>query len=58
MAEHFFGHGRWDEPFWFIGREAAMENDGIDSIPSRFASWQRLGGGAVVDCAEHHRSFA
>jgi hypothetical protein len=43
MAEHFFGYGKWDAPFWFIGTEAAMDNDGIDSITSRFQSWQRLG---------------
>jgi hypothetical protein len=26
MAEHFFGSGRWDVPYWFIGEEAAMED--------------------------------
>jgi hypothetical protein len=57
MAEHFFGYGRWDALYWFIGPEAAMDNDGIDSVPARFESWQRLGGAAVVDCAEHHRGF-
>jgi len=57
MAEHFYGYGRWDTPFWFIGPEAGMGKDGIDSIAARFESWQRLGGGGVVDCAAHHRGF-
>jgi len=30
MAEHFFGYGRWDAPFWFIGPEAGMGKDGKD----------------------------
>ena len=34
MAEHFFGYGRWDALYWFIGPEAAMDNDGIDSVPA------------------------
>ena len=21
MAEHFFGYGRWDAPYWFISAE-------------------------------------
>jgi hypothetical protein len=58
MAEHFYGYGRWDAPFWFIGPEAAMDNDGIDSISARFQSWEKLGGSAIVDCVEHHRGFA
>src|ERR1035438_9104836 len=31
MAEHFFGYGRWDAPFWFIGSEAGMDKGGKDS---------------------------
>ncbi len=57
MAEHFFGYGRWDAPFWFVGPEAGMGKDSIDSIAARFKSWQRLGGGTVVDCSEHHLGF-
>ena len=32
MAKDFYGYGRWDAPFWFIGREAAMDNDGNDNL--------------------------
>lgn len=24
MAEHFFGYGRWDAPFWFVEPKAGM----------------------------------
>lgn len=57
MAEHFFGYGRWDAPFWFVGPEAGMGKGGIDSIAARFESWQLLGGGGVVDCSKHHLGF-
>jgi hypothetical protein len=55
MAGHFYGYGRWDAPFWFIGAEAALDYDGIDSILARFQSWQGLRGNGAVDCAKHHR---
>jgi hypothetical protein len=29
MAEHLFGYGRWDAPFWFIGSEAGMGRDAV-----------------------------
>jgi hypothetical protein len=57
MAERFFGYGSWDAPYWFVGPEASMGKDGIDSIAARFESWQRLGGGGVVDCSKHHLGF-
>jgi hypothetical protein len=30
MVEHFYGYGRWDAPFWFVGPEAGMGKDGRD----------------------------
>lgn len=57
MAEHFFGYGRWDAPYWFIGPEAGMGKDGIDGIAVRYESWKRLGCAPVVDCAAHHLGF-
>jgi len=32
MAEQLFGYGRWDAPFWFIGPEAGMGQDGTDNL--------------------------
>ena len=31
-AEHLFGYGGWDAPFWFIGPEAGMGQDGTDNL--------------------------
>lgn len=56
MAEHFFGYGRWDAPYWFIGPEAGMARAG-DSLELRYQSWKKLGCAPVVDCAAHHRGF-
>lgn len=57
MAKDFFGYGRWDAPYWFIGPEAGMGKDGNDNLAARYESWKRLGGASVVDCAAHHRGF-
>jgi len=57
MAEHFFGYGRWDAPYWFLGPEAGMSKDGIDSLSVRYKSWKQLGCASVVDCEKHHRGF-
>jgi hypothetical protein len=56
MAEHFFGYGRWDAPYWFVGPEAGMAKSG-DSLELRYESWKTLEYAPVVDCAAHHRGF-
>lgn len=57
MAEKFFGYGRWSAPFWFIGPEPGMAQDGDDDLLSRYESWKKLNFRPVVDCAAHHRGF-
>lgn len=57
MAEHFFGYGRWDAPYWFVGPEAGMSKDGIDTLSARYSSWKQLGCAEVVDCKKHHLGF-
>jgi hypothetical protein len=39
MAEHFYGYGRWDAPFWFMGAGAGMANTG-DSHRKHFEEWE------------------
>ena len=36
MAEDFYGYGRWEAPFCFIGPEAGMGNDGKDNLAARY----------------------
>ena len=56
MAEHFYGYGRWDAPYWFIGLEPGGTQDG-DTLEKRYQSWKKLGLEPVVDCAKHHLGF-
>jgi hypothetical protein len=48
-AKSWFGYGRWDAPFWFIG----MEPGGDDGHAS-YEAWHRLGASELIDCREHH----
>jgi hypothetical protein len=47
-AKRWFGYGRWDASFWFIGKEPGGSDD-----PEQYASWMRLGGTDLIDCREH-----
>ena len=38
MSEHFFGYGRWDAPYWFIGPEPGG-TQGDDTLQQRYISW-------------------
>lgn len=48
-ARSWFGYGRWDAPYWFLG----MEPGGTDKHAS-YEAWIQLGGTDLVDCREHH----
>lgn len=39
-ARKWFGYGRWDAPYWFVGMEPGGTEDA-----SSYESWKRLGGG-------------
>lgn len=48
-ARSWFGYGRWDAPYWFIG----MEPGGTDDHAS-YEVWMQLGGTELIDCRAHH----
>jgi hypothetical protein len=50
-ARSFYGYGRWDSPFWFIG----PEEGGIDSLDLRAEKWLELGRPTLCDCRQFHR---
>lgn len=52
-AERWFGYGRWDARFWFVGKEPGGPGE-----PEQYASWLRLGGGELIDCRAHDRDCA
>jgi len=61
MARQFYGYGCWNAPYWFLGPEPGMAKKDMarkaDDLEKRCAAWQRLGGGELLDCIEHHRAF-
>jgi hypothetical protein len=48
-AREWFGYGRWNAPYWFVG----MEPGGGDS-PASYEAWRQLGGAELIDCRQHH----
>lgn len=48
-AESWFGYGRWNAKYWFIG----MEPGGDDGHAS-YEAWHHLGGTELIDCRAHH----
>jgi hypothetical protein len=47
-ARSWFGYGRWDAPYWFVG----MEPGGTDDHAS-YEVWMQLGGTELIDCRAH-----
>lgn len=47
-ASTWFGYGRWNAPYWFVGKEPGGKDD-----PENYASWYRLGGHDLIGCREH-----
>ncbi|MGH9499792.1 MAG: hypothetical protein ACRD3L_11700 [Terriglobales bacterium] len=56
MARDWYGYGRWDAPYWFIGPEPGMAA-GDGNLGSRCEAWIKLGAGELVDCKDHHFGF-
>jgi len=53
MAESWYGYGRWEAPFWFVGIEQGghledQYHQGDD------LAWQEMGECELLDCREHH----
>jgi hypothetical protein len=51
-AASWFGYGRWDAPYWFVGMEPGGDDD-----RASYESWLRLAGPdrkGLIDCKEHH----
>ncbi len=50
-AEHWFGYGRWDAPFWFVGMEPGGDDD-----HASYEAWLALDPNmdGLIDCRAHH----
>jgi hypothetical protein len=49
MARAWYGYGRWEAPYWFVGLEP-----GGDEIEVCARMWGRLGKGELLDIVAHH----
>jgi hypothetical protein len=61
-ARDWYGYGRWDAPYWFIGPEPGRAKAEEQSLEDRCAAWLRLCNGnpregALVDAFRHHKEF-
>ena len=55
MAREWYGYGRWEAPYWFIGPEPG--NPEGENLQERCAAWSKLGRGELLDCKDHHVGF-
>ena len=53
LARGWFGYGRWDAPFWFVGIEP-----GGDELAECVRLWKRLGESELLDIAAHHEEHS
>jgi hypothetical protein len=56
MARQWYGYGRWDAPYWFIGPEPGMASS-TNNLKERCQAWIDLGRGELIDCKRHHLLF-
>ncbi len=61
-ARDWYGYGRWNAPYWFIGPEPGRAKAEEQSLKDRCAAWLRLckgnpREGALVDAYRHHKEF-
>ena len=54
MARQFYGYGRWDAPYWFIGPEQGQGRDENNDLKRRAEAWLHLGERELCDCREFH----
>lgn len=52
MALRFYGYGRWDAPYWFIGREQGQALKENNDLQARYNAWLQLGSPELCDCEE------
>lgn len=55
MAREWYGYGRWEAPYWFIGPEPG--NPEGENLKERCGAWSKLGRGELLDCKNHHVAF-
>jgi len=54
MAHCWYGYGRWDAPYWFIGPEPGQARNEHNDLRQRIEAWRDMGGGELIDCRAFH----
>lgn len=54
MAQHFYGFGCWDAPYWFIGPEQGQGKDENEKLEPRLDAWSRCGKPDLADLRTFH----
>jgi len=54
MARRFYGYGRWDAPYWFIGPEPGMALDEGSDQKRRVEAWHHFDVPELCDCRAFH----
>ena len=54
MARRFYGYGRWDAPYWFIGPEQGKGPTEAQDNALRLHAWVRLDEPELCDCHQFH----
>jgi hypothetical protein len=49
MALRFYGYGRWDAKYWFIGLEEGQDREENDDLTPRLQAWRALGSTELCD---------
>ncbi len=57
MAREWYGYGRLDAPYWFMGQVPGMDPAENNDLKPRCDAWIKLGAGELVDCQIHHFGF-
>src|SRR3954447_5240232 len=55
MAEGFYGFGRWDTPYWFIGPEPGQGKHEKNDLAARAKAWRLLNAEGLCDCRCYHK---
>ena len=54
MARKFYGYGRWDAPYWFIGPEQGKGPGELSDNTPRLDAWVKLQKPELCDCRGYH----
>jgi hypothetical protein len=55
LAQHCYGYGRWDAPYWFIGLEEGQAPSEKNDFTKRAEAFRELNKDGLCDCPTFHQ---